>query len=78
MRAQHCWLLSMVLMVTSLGVSLKGRLDFLLVLDIARLCSHWSSSYMTDCALIGRELHSDATPALLCHKEPAQTTQTPY
>ena len=21
------------------------------------------------CALIGRELHSDATPALLCHKE---------
>ena len=27
------------------------------------------------CALIGRELHSDATPALLCHKEPAQGTQ---
>ena len=23
------------------------------------------------CALIGRELHSDASPALLCHKEPA-------
>ena len=29
------------------------------------------------CALIGRELHSDATPALLCHKEPAQGTQSP-
>ena len=29
------------------------------------------------CPLIGRELHSDATPALLCHKEPAQGTQSP-
>ena len=29
------------------------------------------------CALIGRELHSDASPALLCHKEPAQGTQSP-
>ena len=29
------------------------------------------------CALIGRELHSDATPAFLCHKELAQGTQSP-
>ena len=26
------------------------------------------------CALIGRELHSEAKPALLCYKEPAQGT----
>ena len=30
--------------------------------------SHWSSSYI---ALIGRELQSVDTPAILCHKEPA-------
>ena len=40
------------------------------------------------CALIGRELHalkgpiigglSDATPALLCHKEPARASKAPY
>ena len=29
------------------------------------------------CALIGRKLFSDATPALICHKEPAQGTQSP-
>ena len=39
-------------------------------------------------ALIGRELHalkgptigalSDATPALLCHKEPARASKAPY
>ena len=28
-------------------------------------------------ALIGREDHSDATPALLCHKEPARRIQSP-
>ena len=28
-------------------------------------------------ALIGRELHSVATPALLCHKEPARRIQSP-
>ena len=28
-------------------------------------------------ALIGRELHSVATPALLCHKEPAQASKVP-
>ena len=26
-------------------------------------------------ALIGRDLHSDATPALLCHKEPARASK---
>ena len=40
--------------------------------DISWLCSHWSSQYITVlslvklihyCALIGRELQSDATPA---------------
>ena len=40
------------------------------------------------CTLIGRELHalkgpiigalSDATPALLCHKEPARASKAPY
>ena len=48
--------------------------------DLSRLCSHWSSSYITAlslvellhyCALIGREVHSVVSPALLCHKEPA-------
>ena len=29
------------------------------------------------CALIGRELHSDATPAFLCHKEPAKDKKYP-
>ena len=29
-------------------------------------------------ALIGRELHSVATPALLCHKEPALESKAPY
>ena len=28
-------------------------------------------------ALIGRELHSVAAPALLCHKEPARRIQSP-
>ena len=28
-------------------------------------------------ALIGREDHSDAPPALLCHKEPARRIQSP-
>ena len=28
-------------------------------------------------ALIGRELHSVAPPALLCHKEPARLIQSP-
>ena len=30
------------------------------------------------CPLIGRELHSVATPALLCHKEPARASKAPY
>ena len=29
-------------------------------------------------ALIGREVHSVATPALLCHKEPARRIQSPH
>ena len=29
-------------------------------------------------ALIGRELHNVATPALLCHKEPARASKAPY
>ena len=40
----------------------------------ARYCSHWSSSYITALSLV----QSDATPALLCHKEPAQGTKAPY
>ena len=28
--------------------------------------------------LIGRELHSVAPPALLCHKEPARASKAPY
>ena len=30
------------------------------------------------CALIGLEPHSDATPALLCHKEPAKGKKYPF
>ena len=40
----------------------------------------WSTligRYCRDHALIGRGLHSVATPALLCHKQPAQGTQKP-
>ena len=46
--------------------------------------SHWSRnvearlSLVEECrglALIGRELHSDAPPALLCHKEPARASK---
>ena len=29
-------------------------------------------------SLIGREDHSDAPPALLCHKEPARASKAPY
>ena len=51
------------------------------------LHSHWSRnvedwlSLVEECrglALIGRELHTDATPALLCHKEPARASKAPY
>ena len=35
--------------------------------------SHWSSSYITALSLV----ESDATPALLCHKEPACRIQNP-
>ena len=47
-----------------------------------RLCSHWSSFYITALSLVEsfrvmKYFHSDATPALLCHKEPAQGTQSP-
>ena len=45
--------------------------------DISRLSSHWSSSNNTVLSLVERFIvlkyfHSDATLALLCHKEPAQ------
>ena len=46
--------------------------------DILRLCSLFSLvQLLYYCALIGRELRSDATPAFLCPKEPAQGTQSP-
>ena len=47
----------------------------------------WSDSLspgsLTDCeavfsTLIGREDHDVATPALLCHKEPARASKAPY
>ena len=49
--------------------------------NISRLCSHWSSSYFTALLLVEsfivmKYFHSDATPALLCHKEPAKGTPT--
>ena len=44
----------------------RARLSLLLVLVTTLLRSHWSRCY-----------NSDATPALLCHKEPAQDTQSP-
>ena len=50
--------------------------------DISRLWSHWSSSYITALSLVKSfkgitYFQSDATPALLCHKEPAQGTLSP-
>ena len=42
--------------------------------DIARLSLVQLLYY---CALIGPELQSVATPALLCHKEPAEGTKIP-
>ena len=41
--------------------------------DIFRLCSHWSKSYSTGLSLVGsftvmKHFHSDATLALLRHK----------
>ena len=45
--------------------------------------SHWSSSYIAGISLVEsfrvlKYIHSVATPALLCHKEPAQGTQSPH
>ena len=43
--------------------------------DLARLCSHWFSNYITALSLVESfivSFHSVATPALLCNKEPAQ------
>ena len=45
-------------------------------------CSDWNLNTTCVCeavfsTLIGRELHSVATPALLCHKEPARRIQPP-
>ena len=48
-----------------------------LVVDDQRYCQAPIGPFLHYCALIGPELHSDVTPALLCHKEPAQGTQTP-
>ena len=44
--------------------------------------SHWSSSYITRLSLdesfrVLKYFHSDASPALLCHKEPARRIQSP-
>ena len=36
------------------------------------LLSHWSVEILRGSALIGRELQCVATPAILCHKEPAR------
>ena len=50
--------------------------------DLARHCSHWSSSDITALSLVEsfimmKYFHCVATPALLCHKKPAQGTQSP-
>ena len=47
--------------------------------DLARPGSHWSSSCITALSLVEtftvmKDFHSDATPAHLIHKEPAQGT----
>ena len=38
---------------------------------------HWSRNAQALLSFIGPELHSVATTALLCHKEPAPGTKTP-
>ena len=38
-----------------------------------QFCPGWSTRYRDHF----RGVHSDASPALLCHKEPAQGTQSP-
>ena len=56
------------------SVLLPGR-------EISRLCSQWSCLYITALSLVEsfivmKYVHSFATPALLCHTEPAQVTQS--
>ena len=48
--------------------------------DLPCLCQPGPLSLVEECrgsALIGRELHSVARPALLCHKEPARASKAP-
>ena len=48
---------------------------------VLRLVQSSPLSLVEECrgsALIGREDHSVATPALLCHKEPARASKAPY
>ena len=59
---------------TSWGSVLKWAVG----LDYKRQCS--PLSLVEECqgsALIGRDLHSVAPPALLCHKEPARASKAP-
>ena len=65
--------------ISSLGSGVEGGPASPAVALGERYSQAWLSlvKLLHYCALIGRELHSDATPALLCHKEPAQGTQSP-
>ena len=55
-------------------VTTGGSLSLEQAGDMSRLCSHWSSSFIPD--LHSDEIFNVATPALLCHKDTSQGTQT--
>ena len=70
--------LTVIILFTSHSRSRYARSDqhFYKYIDKA---GPWSTLLVEECrglALIGRELHSVATPALLCNKEPSQGTQS--
>ena len=58
----------------------KKIISGLLILSVEATGQCSPLSLVEECrgsALIGRELHDVALPALLCHKEPARSKQTP-
>ena len=68
---------AVVILSTGLEVNNSAPLAWAdLPAEIARLGSHWTSSDITALSLVEsfiviKYFHSDAFPALLCHKEPA-------
>ena len=64
---------------TILGITWHGSAT---VIPPSRLCSHWSSAYITALLLVEsfvvmKYFHSDASPALLSYEEPAKGKKCP-